>query len=585
MKYTGIRKKIGLFIFTLFILLCFKHSSALAATNAQIIVTQNGNTQKYESTGTKIQYNDLLYQCNLSPIKMNDTWMVPAKEVFHEILGCYYDYKENNNQMIIKNPERTTNIKLFINSNSVMVNEVPQIMPQSVVKSTNEANSASDYYVPLDFTMKALGYSYTIKNSNIIITSNYIYSYSANDTSFNQTKYENVLEGITIGKNSKNTQNYVLGITANAVNDSKITYVSNAKENSITINFNKTKNALGTLTKKISNGIISSIQIGETKDYTAYIKICYNKKYIYSQKTTTIGGKITFSKGSFSMKVILPDGVKFSKISTTDQYWNKRFLIVIPGNHVSFYKSYPPFKNSSAIKKISVKKTAAGNTQIIVTTTSLKGYKLTNADGFFTVKVGSPKSIYKNIVLLDAGHGGKDMGAKKKGVKEKTLNLNILYTQAKRYFESNTSTVKAYWTRHDDRFINLYTRPKYSAKYSADLFVSLHMNSSPSSKAKGIEVYYSKINKNKLSGLNSKMFASRMCNTLVQDLKNKKRGVKQAGFVVIKNNTVPSILIELGFISNSSDRNKLKKISYQKKAAKSIYRGIVNTFKAYPTKR
>lgn len=584
MKYTSIRKKFCFFIFAFITFLIFNYSSAFAA-NAQSIVTQNGNTQKYESSSLDIQYNNSEYQCNISPVKISGTWMIPAKEVFSEILGCYYHDDTENNQLILKNPERTTKIKLSINSKTAIVNEVNKEMPQSVVEAINENSKAVDYLVPLDFLIQTLGFSYSINNSNIVISSNYIYSYSTDNTSFDQSKYENVLEGITIGKNNKNTQNYVLGLTTNTMYSSNVTYAANAKENSTAIKFKKTKNALGTFSKEINNGIITSVKVWESADNATYIKVYYNKKYIYSKKTTSIGSKITLSKGNFSMKVVLPDGITFSKISTTDQYWKKRFLIVIPGNHVNFYKLYPPFKNSSSIKKISVSKTAAGNTRIIVTTSGLKGYKLTKANGSFTVKIGSPKSIYKNIVLLDAGHGGKDMGAKKKGVKEKTLNLNILYTQAKKYFESNSSTVKAYWTRHDDTFVNLYKRPKYSAKYSADLFVSLHMNFASSSKAKGTEVYYSKVNNKKMSGLNSKMFASRMYRTLINDLNSKRRGVKQAGFVVIKNNTVPSILIELGFISNSSDRNKLKRISYQKKAAKSIYRGISNTFKAYPTKR
>ena len=76
-----------------------------------------------------------------------------------------------------------------------------------------------------------------------------------------------------------------------------------------------------------------------------------------------------------------------------------------------------------------------------------------------------------------------------------------------------------------------------------------------------------------------------MQSTLVDSLNSKDRGVKQAAFIVAKNNTVPAILIELGFITGSSDSKKLKKTSYQKKAAKAIYEGITETFKKYPTKR
>ena len=282
----------------------------------------------------------------------------------------------------------------------------------------------------------------------------------------------------------------------------------------------------------------------------------------------------------------LPDNVKFSKIKTTDQYWKKRFLIVIPGKQKNFYKENPPYKNSSGIKNISIKETSAGNTQIIVNTKSLKGYKLLSCENGFTVNIGSPKKIYRNIIMLDAGHGKKDSGATAAGVKEKNLCLDILYNKAKEYFDSTSSNVKAYLTRHDDTFINLYQRPKYSKRYSADLFLSLHMNFSTSKKAKGTEVYYSKVNnKRSFSGLNSKIFATRMRNTIVKNLHTKNRGIKQAGFVVIKRNTVPAVLVELGFVSNPRERGKLKTSTYQMKAAKSLYKGVSETFKKYPTAR
>lgn len=59
------------------------------------------------------------------------------------------------------------------------------------------------------------------------------------------------------------------------------------------------------------------------------------------------------------MKALIPDGVKAEKITATDRYWNKKFYIIVPGNHVSFYKNNKPIDNSSAIKKIEVNKTQA----------------------------------------------------------------------------------------------------------------------------------------------------------------------------------------------------------------------------------
>jgi N-acetylmuramoyl-L-alanine amidase len=193
--------------------------------------------------------------------------------------------------------------------------------------------------------------------------------------------------------------------------------------------------------------------------------------------------------------------------------------------------------------------------------------------------------MYKNIVLLDAGHGGKDSGAVNGSYQEKNFNLTILYKKAKQYFQKSDS-VKAYWTRADDTFVNLYERPKISAKAKADLFVSLHMNSASASSAKGLEVYYSAKNTSKSSsGLTSKLMASYFQDSLISKIGCYDRGFKSAEYVVLKYNTVPSVLIELGFISNSQDLSRMKDSAKQTEAAKAIYDTVVEIFEKYPTGR
>ena len=439
----------------------------------------------------------------------------------------------------------------------------------------------------MDFYLKQLGYSYTYNNQTLSVTSSHLFAVTSPDNSYNDTVYSNAISGIILDANASGTANSIQVTTVKDMNASDLKISSDTKEYSVTMTFLGVKNGIGAYEQNIQNGIVRSIHIWEdTSMHSTYVKIYYEKNYVYTKKTLSNGGKITLSKGNFSLKVALPDNVKFSKIKTTDQYWKKRFLIVIPGKRKNFYKENPPYKNNSSVKNISIKETSAGNTQIIVNTKSLKGYKLLSCENGFTVNIGSPKKIYRNIIMLDAGHGKKDSGATAAGVKEKNLCLDILYNKAKEYFDSTSSNVKAYLTRHDDTFINLYQRPKYSKRYSADLFLSLHMNYSTSKRAKGTEVYYSKVNNKKsFSGLNSKIFATRMRNTIVNDLHTTNRGIKQAGFVVIKRNTVPAVLVELGFVSNPRERGKLKTSTYQTKAAKSLYKGISETFKKYPTAR
>ena len=165
------------------------------------------------------------------------------------------------------------------------------------------------------------------------------------------------------------------------------------------------------------------------------------------------------------------------------------------------------------------------------------------------------------------------------------MNYAILYTCAKKYFDSSTSNVKAYWTRYNDTFISLDDRAAYASAVGADLFVSLHMNSATSS-ASGTEVYYSTNNNATLqNGLNSNSMASVYLSNIVSVFASKNRGVKSANYVVIKKNTVPAILIELGFISNDGDRAKLVDPTMQDSVAKTIYDTTESVFEKYPTGR
>lgn len=560
------------------------HTASVSAATIQTAV--NNSTNDYTASDTTVQFNGKTTATGITCIRINNIDMLPVKSTI-TALSAAYRYDEATGALTITGNGGEHRIVANVNALSATVDGTNITLPYPIIRGENITDQSADFYIPMDFYLKQLGYSYTYNNQMLSVTSSHLFAVTSPDNSYNDTVYSNAISGIILDANASRTANSIQVTTVKDMNASDLKISSDTKEYSVTMTFLGVKNGIGAYEQNIQNGIVRSIHIWEdTSMHSTYVKIYYEKKYVYTKKTLSNGGKITLSKGNFSLKVALPDNVKFSKIKTTDQYWKKRFLIVIPGKRKNFYKENPPYKNNSSIKNISIKETSAGNTQIIVNTKSLKGYKLLSCENGFTVNIGSPKKIYRNIIMLDAGHGKKDSGATAAGVKEKNLCLDILYNKAKEYFDSTSSNVKAYLTRHDDTFINLYQRPKYSKRYSADLFLSLHMNYSTSKRAKGTEVYYSKVNNKKsFSGLNSKIFATRMRNTIVNDLHTTNRGIKQAGFVVIKRNTVPAVLVELGFVSNPRERGKLKTSTYQTKAAKSLYKGISETFKKYPTAR
>lgn len=279
----------------------------------------------------------------------------------------------------------------------------------------------------------------------------------------------------------------------------------------------------------------------------------------------------------------LPDGVDYSSITDSDQYYNKKIVLSMDGNYVDFYKENPITTSYDTVSAISVQY-SNGKTNITIKTTRIQGYELSFSDNYLNVNVANPSEIYSKIVVLDAGHGGGDPGTLKGKVYEKDIVFKVLNQYAKTYFDS--SDIKVYYSRVDDTRIDLYERAAFSAEVEADLFVSLHVNSSTSTTARGTSVYYCSSNSAVTeSGLNSQKLATMLVNNLSSTLGTKNLGVIKGNFVVIRENTVPAVLIELAFLSNPSDYKLLTDTSVQKKSAKTIYDTIVSVFDTYPTGR
>lgn len=226
-----------------------------------------------------------------------------------------------------------------------------------------------------------------------------------------------------------------------------------------------------------------------------------------------------------------------------------------------------------------------------------------------------------DTVIIDAGHGGKDSGAiGPKGTKEKDVVLAVAQELKKLIDERDE--LDAVMTRDSDTFITLYQRANIARRAEGKLFVSIHANASPNRTARGMEVFFLSAAKTDdakrvaerenasvemednpaasrrmLSGnglldeiehdmatnvylKESQDLCSVLLETTVPVTRQTNRGVKQAGFYVLAGtlSAMPSILFEVGFISNPEEETMLGRISYQKRLAQAIYDAII-TFK------
>jgi N-acetylmuramoyl-L-alanine amidase len=211
-------------------------------------------------------------------------------------------------------------------------------------------------------------------------------------------------------------------------------------------------------------------------------------------------------------------------------------------------------------------------------------------------------------IVIDPGHGGHDTGTiGPNGLEEKDLVLEVARRLGK-LLEARLGAEVVY-TRKDDTFIPLETRTAIANQENADLFVSIHANSSHDPDARGVETYYLNFTSNtdalevaarenavsdksihelqdlvKKIALKEKIEESREFATEVQRslhsglaVKNpgiRDRGVKKAPFVVLIGANMPSILAEISFVSNPTDARKLQTAEYRQRIAESLYNGI-----------
>ncbi|MGD1059743.1 MAG: N-acetylmuramoyl-L-alanine amidase [Solirubrobacteraceae bacterium] len=213
-----------------------------------------------------------------------------------------------------------------------------------------------------------------------------------------------------------------------------------------------------------------------------------------------------------------------------------------------------------------------------------------------------------NRVVIDPGHGGHDQGTEgTKGLLEKELVLDVALRVGKLVQQNMGAEV--IYTRSDDTFVPLEGRTALANEKKADLFLSIHANSSPYPSISGVETYYLNINGSqdamdvarrengptlnsifdlqdivKKIALHDKSeesheFAKRMEASLYSfSLKNfpgtKDRGVKTAPFIVLIGANMPSVLAEIGFLTNSREEALLKRSDYRQKLADALYKGM-----------
>lgn len=177
---------------------------------------------------------------------------------------------------------------------------------------------------------------------------------------------------------------------------------------------------------------------------------------------------------------------------------------------------------------------------------------------------GVGQALAFRTVIIDPGHGGRDLGAADSYVYEKHINLDVARRLERALQEAGFKTVM---TRTKDEFIALSERSARANRYRNAVFVSIHFNSSYKTAALGIETFY--------RSSTSEKFARLVQTELIKNIGATDRGVKTANFSVLRHTKHPSILVEGGFVSNKDERSAMMDPQYRQVVADSIARGIL----------
>lgn len=374
-------------------------------------------------------------------------------------------------------------------------------------------------------------------------------------------------------------------------------------KNYIVYDFKNCRLSGGTRNIKIRDGYINEVSVGQYNQSTTRIVFRANGKRQFTLKHNgnsiiwTLKG-LPAEKKTSSSKIPAVDKTSSKEISKNIE--TPKIEKVVDAKKLEVVKKYSKPESSEKAKVAKPEITA-------VRTSTAAQLMLPEQFKKPSPPRKSAPGAYIPIVVIDPGHGGKDPGAVIGGIREKDIVLPIA-EMIKEKLDA-TCRVKAFLTRTDDQYLSLEARTRVAGMYFADIFVSIHADSVSDRNVSGVGVYYlstrgasSKAaeilaakenapaaiigdvslgeNPQVFSILmdleqtktlkDSAIFAGLMERELIQFPSLSIHGVHQAGFIVLQSIDIPSLLVEVGFISNSKERKKLLDLNHQERIADAI---------------
>lgn len=313
---------------------------------------------------------------------------------------------------------------------------------------------------------------------------------------------------------------------------------------------------------------VAADELSGTSGYSVMSLLKDNSQVVSANESAEMLGQL---------RIELPDGVSSDDVEVNNNYMGRTISIAIDGIDQSYFYEYPLVGTAEHISDIFYD-CIGGKGMIDISLDSVYEPKTVVNGKYLYLSFVDPHEIYDYVVVVDAGHGGKDNGASHGDAVEKDINLAIV-NKMKEIFDKDDSgmNIGVYYTRLDDTKISLDNRVGLANDLHADLFLSVHINSTSSgrtSQINGTEVMYLVADETGAS----KQFASICLDNLLTTLGSNSKGLVAGDTIkIIRTSEVPVALAEIGFMTNTEELQKMLSEEYQQQAAEALYNAILQS--------
>lgn len=534
-----------------------------AAAAQTLTLNYDGKTVKYTSTKYKLTLNDKEIKTDMPGLILNKATMLPLRPVFEQLGGTVIWNSKTQVMDITYNGSKLQ----FTNNSATAKIDGKNVKLSAPAKKINER-----LMVPVDLFNN-------FENLKIFI-----------DSKSSTVKISTDFMG-TIKEVSSTVDGDKTIVILKMNNHKAFKYYRQTDPNRIVVDFENVKTSAEEQTVETDSELIDGINISASGDSSTRISINLTDFNNFSVETLTDGCRITirkplntklayennFDRVYFSIKDInLADVGMTVSNHFTEEYdpENNKYIMTIPASS-SLSLAEETFNiDDSRISTVEIiRDQETKDTKIVFNTKQeLKFYTTYNKTRKQTeIILLIPAKAGEVLVVIDAGHGGEDPGAGTGKIKEKDLTLAIALKLESQLREKG---IRTFMLRQDDTFVGLYDRPYIANALKATLFLSVHINSSDSTKANGTETLYYPQQEGTVTFTGEK-FANVIQDLLIKKLNTfNRKTVKRPGLVVLKYSEMPAALAEIGFISNSEEYKKLCDPSFQQKTAEALNEAV-----------